>query len=194
MSSNMGSEASPDRILNAIAEYTPRHVEHADSSPAAVLILVSEREGEPHVIFTERSTHVEHHKGQICFPGGACDSADDCLETTALRETWEEIGVKPEDVRIVGQLDDMVTISNFRVTPYVGMLTTQPDYPYNISDQEVAQVVEVPLAYLMDERNMELEVRQHQGRQVLVPAFAYNGHRIWGATARILHQFIELLR
>ena len=190
----MGSEESPDRILNAIAEYTPRHVEQTDSSPAAVLILVSEREGEPHVVFTERSTHVEHHKGQICFPGGGCDDADDCLETTALRETWEEIGVRPEDVRIVGQLDDMVTISNFRVTPYVGMLTTQPDYPYTISDHEVTQVVEVPLSFLMDERNMELEVRQHQGRQVLVPAFSYNGHRIWGATARMLHQFIELLR
>ena len=167
--------------------------EHTDSSPAAVLILVSDREGEPHVVFTERTTHVEHHKGQICFPGGACDDADDCLETTALRETWEEIGVKPEDVRIVGQLDDMVTISNFRVTPYVGMLTTQPEY-LRISDHEVSQVVEVPLAFLMDERNMELEVRQHQGRQVLVPAFSYNGHRIWGATARMLHQFIELLR
>jgi hypothetical protein len=74
------------------------------------------------------------------------------------------------------------------------MMTTQPDYPYAINDHEVAQVVEVPLAFLMDERNMELEVRQHQGRQVLVPAFSYNGHRIWGATARILHQFIELLR
>jgi 8-oxo-dGTP pyrophosphatase MutT (NUDIX family) len=193
MSSNMASEA-PDRILNAIAEYTPRHVEQTDASPAAVLILVSERDGEPHVVFTERSTHLEHHKGQICFPGGGCDDADDNLETTALRETWEEIGVKPEDVRIVGQLDDMVTISNFRVTPYVGMMTTQPDYPYAINDHEVAQVVEVPLAFLMDERNMELEVRQHQGRQVLVPAFSYNGHRIWGATARMLHQFIELLR
>jgi 8-oxo-dGTP pyrophosphatase MutT (NUDIX family) len=192
MSFNMGSEESPDRILNAIAEYTPRHVENTESSPAAVLILVSDREGEPHVVFTERTTHVEHHKGQICFPGGACDDADDCLETTALRETWEEIGVRPEDVRIVGQLDDMVTISNFRVTPYVGMLTTQPEY--TISDHEVNQVVEVPLAFLMDERNMELEVRQHQGRQVLVPAFSYNGHRIWGATARMLHQFIELLR
>lgn len=190
----MVTEETPDRILNAIAEYNPRHVEQPDASPAAVLILVTDRDGEPHVVFTERTTHVEHHKGQICFPGGACDDADDSLETTALRETFEEIGVKPDDVRIVGQLDDMVTISNFRVTPYVGMLATQSDYNYTISDHEVARVVEVPLSFLMDERNMELEVRQHQGRQVLVPAFSYNGHRIWGATARILHQFIELLR
>jgi 8-oxo-dGTP pyrophosphatase MutT (NUDIX family) len=117
------------------------------------------------------------------------------LETTALRETWEEIGVKPEHVKIIGQLDDMVTISNFRVTPYVGLLdNSENDYPFCINDHEVAQVVQVPLSFLLDETNMELEVREHQGREVLVPAFSYNGHRIWGATARMLHQFIELLR
>jgi hypothetical protein len=102
--------------------------------------------------------------------------------------------VLPEHVRIVGQLDDMVTISNFRVTPYVGMLSMQLEYPFVINEQEVARVIQVPLSFLMDEKNMELEVRQHQGRDVLVPAFAYNGHRIWGATARMLHQFLELLR
>src|SRR3972149_1451659 len=143
MTYGMGSEGTPDRILNAIAESTPRHVEHPDASPAAVLILVSDREGEPHVVFTERTTHVEHHKGQICFPGGACAGADDCLETPALRETFEEIGVLPEHVRIIGQLDDMVTISNFRVTPYVGMLSMPLEYPFVINEQEVARVIEV---------------------------------------------------
>src|SRR2546422_4378074 len=147
----MGSEETPDRILNAIAEYTPRHVEHSEASPAAVLILVCDREGEPHVVFTERTTHVEHHKGQISFPGGACDEADDCLETTALRETFEEIGVVPDHVHIVGQLDDMVTVSNFRVTPYVGLLRTEFEYPFVLNDHEVARVVQVPLTFLMDE-------------------------------------------
>src|SRR6266487_2770983 len=79
----MGSEETPDRILNAIAEYTPRHVEHSEASPAAVLILVCDREGEPHVVFTERTTHVEHHKGQISLPDGACDESDESVETTA---------------------------------------------------------------------------------------------------------------
>ena len=95
---------------------------------------------------------------------------------------------------IVGQLDDMVTISNFRVTPYVGLLQAEADYPFSLNSHEVARVVQVPLSFLADEKNMELEVRQHQGREVLVPAFCYNGHRIWGATARMLHQFLELLR
>ena len=190
----MGSAEVLDRIQQALTDYTPRHVDDPAGSPAAVLILVYDREGEPHVLFTERTNHVEHHKGQISFPGGACDESDDCLETTALRETYEEIGVRPEDVRILGQLDDMVTISNFRVTPYVGTLHSEQEYEFVLNEHEVAQVVQVPMTFLMDEQNMELEVRQHNGREVLVPAFSYNGHRIWGATARMLHQFLELLR
>ena len=194
MTETMISDDILERIRQALVDYTPRRLDTPLAAPAAVLILVQDREGEPLVIFTERTNHVEHHKAQISFPGGACDEADDCLETTALRETFEEIGVLPEHVRIVGQLDDMVTISNFRVTPYVGMLSMQLEYPFVINEQEVARVIQVPLSFLMDEKNMELEVRQHQGRDVLVPAFAYNGHRIWGATARMLHQFLELLR
>jgi len=191
----MGNEELVDRVQQALIDYTPRHMDHPQAAPAAVLILLCDSAGEPHVIFTERTNHVEHHKGQMSFPGGACDEDDDGLEATALRETWEEIGVKPEHVKIIGQLDDMVTISNFRVTPYVGLLESGDfDYPFCINDHEVARVVAVPLSFLLDEKNMELEVREHQGREVLVPAFSYNGHRIWGATARMLHQFIELLR
>src|SRR5207245_11250962 len=100
----MGSEETPDRILNAIAEYTPRHTEHSEASPAAVLILVCDREGEPHIVFTERSTHVEHHKRQISCPGGACDESDGCLQTTDLRATFEAIRVRPAHVWMVAQL------------------------------------------------------------------------------------------
>jgi 8-oxo-dGTP pyrophosphatase MutT (NUDIX family) len=190
----MGTEELLDRIESALADYNPRRLDHPTASAAAVLILIHPNDGEPHVVFTERTNHVEHHKGQMSFPGGACDDGDDCSETTALRETWEEIGVEQTHVRIIGSLDDMLTISNFRVTPWVGVLEQLTPYPYSINDHEVAQVVEVPISFLLEEGNMELEVRQHQGREVLVPAFSYNGHRIWGATARMLHQLIELLR
>jgi 8-oxo-dGTP pyrophosphatase MutT (NUDIX family) len=183
-----------ERVESALSDYTPRKIEHPSAAAAAVLILLHPREGDAHVVFTERTNHVEHHKGQMSFPGGACDDGDDCSETTALRETWEEIGVKKDHVRLIGSLDDMVTISNFRVTPFVGVLEYEESYPYRINDQEVAKVVEVPLTFLMEDGNMELEVREHQGREVLVPSFSYNGHRIWGATARMLHQLVELLR
>lgn len=195
----MTADETFDRVRQALTEYVPRRLEHPTATPAAVLILVYERNGEAHVLFTERTEQVEHHKGQISFPGGACDQEDEELTATALRETYEEIGVRPEEVEIVGQLDEMVTISNFWVTPYVGILDVgildaESEYPFVLNRQEVAQVVQVPLSYLLDEQNMELEVRQHQGREVLVPAFSYNGHRVWGATARMLHQLIELLR
>ena len=194
MSVLMGSDELLDRVQSALADYNPRKVEHPSAAPAAVLILIHDIDGEPRVLFTERTNHVEHHKGQMSFPGGACDDTDDCSETTALRETWEEIGVKQDHVRLIGSLDDMITVSNFRVTPYVGLLEHNHPYPYVINDEEVAKVVEVPLSYLMEEGNMELEVREHQGREVLVPAFSYDGHRIWGATARMLHQLVELMR
>jgi 8-oxo-dGTP pyrophosphatase MutT (NUDIX family) len=194
MSVLMGSDELVERVEQALADYTPRKIDMPTASAAAVLVLIHPRSGEPNVIFTERTNHVEHHKGQMSFPGGACDDADGGCEDTALRETQEEIGVEREHVRLIGCLDDMVTISNFRVTPCVGVLEFEGVYPYKINDHEVARVVEVPLSFLLEEGNMELEVREHQGREVLVPAFSYDGHRIWGATARMLHQLIELLR
>lgn len=189
----MATEEWLDRTRAALADYAPRRIECGDATPAAILILVYDRDGEAHVLFTERTHQVEHHKGQISFPGGASDEADDGLATTALRETSEEIGVQPEDVEIVGELDEMLTISNFRVTPFVGILTTNSDYPFVLNTQEVERVVQVPLPHLMDESNLELEVREHKGKQVLVPAYTYEKHRIWGATARMLKQFLDLL-
>jgi 8-oxo-dGTP pyrophosphatase MutT (NUDIX family) len=191
----MTADELSERVQQALTDYTPRHLDHPEAASAAVLLLITDRDGEPHVVFTERTNDVEHHKGQMSFPGGAADDCDDSLAATALRETYEEIGVLPEHVRVVGQLDEMLTISNFRVTPFVGLVGGQSfDYPFVLNEHEVATVVQVPLSFLLEEQNMELEVRQHQGREVLVPAFSYNGHRIWGATARMLHQFIELLR
>src|SRR3972149_3993297 len=182
-----------ERTRQALADYIPQRLESSDATPAAILILVYDRDGEAHVVFTERTHQVEHHKGQISFPGGTCDDGDDSLETTALRETAEEIGVQPEDVELIGQLDEMLTISNFRVTPYVGILKADFEYPFVANSHEVAQVGQVPLPHLMDEQNMELEVRQHKGKQLLVPAYTYQDHRIWGATARMLRQFLELI-
>ena len=189
----MAADEWLERTRQALTEYIPHRLDGGNATPAAILILIYDLDGEAHILFTERTHRVEHHKGQISFPGGACDESDDCMETTALRETAEEIGVLPEHVEVIGQLDDMLTISNFLVTPYVGVLKTNSEYPFVINHHEVVEVVQVPLSHLLDDRNMELEVRQFKGKQVLVPAYTYEGHRIWGATARMLHQFLELL-
>jgi 8-oxo-dGTP pyrophosphatase MutT (NUDIX family) len=188
------------RARRALAGHRPQRLE-ATGAPAAVLLLVCERDGEPHLLFTERTHEVEHHKGEISFPGGACDDADADLRATALRETFEEIGVRPEDVEVIGSLDDFLTITDFRVTPSVGILRpggrpsgrTPTPYLFQVHPGEVASIIEVPLRHLLDHRNMELELRQWKGKAVLVPAYTYGRHRIWGATARILQQLLDLL-
>src|SRR4030042_3379015 len=100
----MAADECSERPRQALAEYIPHRLEAADATAAAILILIYDRDGEAHILFTERTHRVEHHKGQISFPGGACDESDDCMETTALRETAEEIGVQPRSEEHTSEL------------------------------------------------------------------------------------------
>ncbi len=160
---------------------------------AAVLLPLYEANGDLHILFTRRSELVEHHKGQISFPGGAFDATDPDLRFTAVRETWEEIGVATDHVEVIGQLDEMVTVSNFLVRPFVGRITQPAPYPFVHSEIEVAEILEVPLDHLRDESNLVAEPRIYQGRQIIAYSFHWRDHVIWGATARILKQFLELI-
>lgn len=175
-----------------LAGHEPRRIERPDAMPAAVLVPLIHHGGSDRVILTVRSYDVEHHKGQISFPGGAVHAADADLATTALRETWEEIGVRPEDVEVFGQLDDIVTISNFVVAPFVGVVRGGP-YEFVPNPLEVAEVIEPPIAHLLDPSNLVWEERVGVDTVVRSPAYLYEGHRIWGATARMLHGFLALL-
>ena len=116
--------------------------------PAAVLILLYDKSGEPHVLLNKRSQLVEHHKGEISFPGGGRDPEDADFLATALRETHEEMGVEPGDVSVIGELDDVVTRTDFCVRVYVG--TIPYPYPFKPLPREVAEVLEVPMSSLMD--------------------------------------------
>ena len=142
-------------------------------------------------MLTKRTETVEYHKGQICFPGGARHEADRDLRNTALRETFEEVGVDPDDVRVLGELDSMSTVSsNFLITPYVGVIP----YPYEfrVSDDEIKSLIEVPISALRDENNYREEAYDLDGKILIGIVFEYQGDVIWGATARILRQLIEL--
>lgn len=191
-----GTRAAPRcfiaRSRARLAGYEPRRRHAPDKMPAAVLVPLLHVRGHDRVLLIVRSFDVEHHKGQISFPGGAVHAADADPQTTALRETWEEVGVRPEGVEIIGQLDDMITISNFVVTPFVGVLTEAP-YDYAPSPVEVAEVIEPPIAHLLDPANMVWEEREAGSRPLRSPAYLFQGHRIWGATARMLHEFLSLL-
>jgi 8-oxo-dGTP pyrophosphatase MutT (NUDIX family) len=181
------------RSRAALAGYTPRLIGNTGFTPAAVLLLLAGVAEDARVVLTVRSHDVEHHKGQISFPGGAVHPADDGLATTALRETWEEIGVKPDDVDVIGQLDDIVTISNFVVTPFVGILRKPLPFEYAASPIEVGEVIEPPLAELLAPGTLIWEELGDSATARRAPAYHWRGYRIWGATGRMLHGFLTLL-
>jgi 8-oxo-dGTP pyrophosphatase MutT (NUDIX family) len=182
-----------DLIRKSLDARTPLHLDEPSLARAAVLLPLYDSNGEPHVLFTVRSELVEHHKGQISFPGGAHDPGDGNLAHTAIRETFEEIGVAMEHVEIMGQLDEMITVSNFLVRPFVGRITQPGPYPFAHSEIEVAEILEVPLAHLRNEANVIVEPRVYQGREIMAYSYRFRHHLIWGATARILKQFLDLL-
>lgn len=135
---------------------------------------------------------MEYHKGQICFPGGAQNKSDPDLKQTALRETYEEIGVHPEDVEILGMLDKMGTLtSNFLVTPFVGIIPHP--YKFRINKSEIEELIEIPLSSLAEKESYRGENYVVDGVARVGGIFEYKGKTIWGATARILKQFLELI-
>ena len=133
---------------------------------------------------------MEVHKGQLSFPGGAWDKGDEDLLATAFRESFEEIGLRPEDIELLGELDDVETlVSNFVITPFVAAIP----YPYEfkINQREVEELVEVPLSVFLDQNNFSEELLQGKGETVVSYSYRYKDHVIWGATARILKQFLD---
>jgi 8-oxo-dGTP pyrophosphatase MutT (NUDIX family) len=160
--------------------------------PAAVLVLIYPKAGVEHLLLTMRTEIVEHHKGQISLPGGGVHGDDLDLEATALRETFEEVGILPDDVEVLGRLDDVVTVSNFRVTPVVGLLREAPS-GFTPSPFEVAEVIEVPVAHLLDPANCIEERRERNGVVSVASAYEFDGYLVRGVTARILRGFLDLL-
>jgi len=176
------------KILNA---RNRRIIENPPFARAAVLVPLFKKGGDCHIIFTKRTDTVRYHKGEISFPGGVYDEGDLELKRTALREAFEEIGLKENDVQIIGVLDDIVTITQFIVTPFIGLLPYP--YPFKLSSIEIAELIEVPMAALLDEDCFsEREIIRGTGKEV-VYAYQYENHIIWGATARILKQFLDLI-
>ena len=147
---------------------------------------------DPAACFAQRDQCAAHHKGQICFPGGTPDEGDGDLVATAVRESDEEIGLKPEDVEMLGKLDDMITMSSMRIiTPFVASIP----YPYEfrINPSEVEEMVEVPISALLEKGNFWEESVSFEGRPFTAYFFRYRDWVIYGATAVILRRFLDLL-
>lgn len=180
-------------IRERVTAYRPRQIEAEGRPRAAVLLLLYNKGGQQHLLFTRRTDLVEHHKGQISFPGGAADPEDRDLRETALRETYEELGIAPEDVDIFGPLDDWITVSNFVVTPFAGAITRPAPYPFHQNHFEVAELLEVPILHLQNDSNVVSEWRRINGQDILTYTYRWGDHLIWGVTARMLKHFLDLL-
>jgi 8-oxo-dGTP pyrophosphatase MutT (NUDIX family) len=163
----------------------------AASTPAAVLIPVIAHPGGLTVLFTQRTTHLKSHAGQVSFPGGRVEPGDASAEFTALREAQEEIGLSPDRVEILARLPDYRTRTGFRVTPVVGLVT--PPLELAPDPREVESVFEVPLAFLLDPANRERRTREFQGMTVGYYVFDYQDRVIWGATAGMLVNLYRML-
>ena len=157
---------------------------------AAVLAPVLTRDGEGHVLFTKRTEHLTDHPGQMSFPGGGREPEDDDLLATALREASEEVGLDPAEAEVVGHLDDIRTVTDYRVRPFVGRV---PDREYRPRDEdEVAEVAVLPVAGLVDPDNYESERRDHPHYgEIRLHFFRVGGYTVWGATANMLVQLLE---
>jgi len=177
--------------LGRVADRSPSRVTEAPDD-AAVLVPVADRDDGPHILFTRRADHLGEHPGQMSFPGGGREPEDVGVLGTALREASEEIGLDPVEVEVVGPLDDIRTITGYAVSPFVGRV---PDRTYDPDEREVAEVVWLSLDALTDPTNYAVETRDHpaEGR-VVVHYFRVDGYTVWGATARILTQFLALAR
>lgn len=165
----------------------------APRRPAAVLVgFYPDPAHGMSLVFTKRTGHLNHHGGQISFPGGGREKADQTLEQTALREAWEEIGLRPHDVEPWGRLGDLPTVgSPFVVTPVTGLIPFP--YEFKLNAYEVERLIIAPLAHLMDPANFFTSVKELGGLKYQAHEYKVGDDIIWGATARILANLISLI-
>lgn len=159
--------------------------------PAAVLVPLIDRPDELTVLFTQRTSHLAHHAGQVSFPGGHIEPDDSGPAETALRETEEEVGLDRRHVQLVGHLDNYVTRTGFVVAPIVGIVS--PPFVLRPDPHEVAEVFEVPLSFLLDRQNHHRCSAEFEGVTRYFWAMPYGRHYIWGATAGMLVNMCDIL-
>ena len=172
-------------------DLNPGFDNHPEQRPAAVLAPIIKRAGGWTMLFTERSVETPAHPGQISFPGGRVQASDGGAVDTALRETFEEVGLAPSFIEPLGAWDRYDTITGYRVTPIAALV--EPGFDLKLDPREVAGVFEAPLDFLMNPANHEVREAQWQGRTRYYYVMPYEGHNIWGATAGMVRALWERL-
>jgi 8-oxo-dGTP pyrophosphatase MutT (NUDIX family) len=172
-----------DLLRERLKHHTPLEIPSKLTLRASVVMPLY-RDGEDYfLILTRRTSLVKSHPGEISFPGGMFESVDGDSKTTALRECWEEIGVKQEHIDVIGRLDDERTLTGFVITPFIGIIPFP--YPFRLSESEVAYLIHLPLKFLAGAEPV-IEQVEYGGEVKGIHALYYRGERIWGATCRLL--------
>ena len=171
------------RLKQALSLRQKRHVVAASRVSAAVLLPIYHKWGQYYILLTKRTEKVKEHKGQICFPGGAYQERDGTLINTALRECAEEIGLKADDIEVLGELDDTITVtSSYIVSPFVGFIPGP--HVLKVDQREAEEIIEIPISTLLNKDCLREETKIIDGEAVPLYFYHYQGRVIWGATGR----------
>jgi 8-oxo-dGTP pyrophosphatase MutT (NUDIX family) len=184
-----------ERIAAALARRKAKPMPDlgAGSRTAAVLVPIFFKHGEATLLFTKRASHVRYHRGHVSFPGGVVDRRDRSPKHAALRESWEEIGLVPDDVRVLGPLDDSMTCAPpFVIYPFVGAIPSP--YPFRINAREVEKIIEVPLAAFLPADALTDWNYGTLSEERYFPEFHVEGELIWGTTASIVANLLGILK
>ena len=171
--------------------YRPLSLPGLALKEASVLIPLFSRAGVPQILFTKRTESLRNHAGQISFPGGARDESDSTPLHAALRETQEEVGIPAAQVAVLGLLDEIPTITQFRVLPFVGVIPS--DFAYVANPGEIEEIIEVPIAHLLKPEVHRMQMWAVSGREREIHFYDYGHHVIWGATARMLRNLLQIV-
>jgi len=179
------------RLKQALSQRQKHRIVDTNRVPSAVLVPIFYKQGEYCILFTKRTERVKDHKGQISFPGGAYEEQDGTLLNTALRECTEEIGLPAEAVEVLGELDDMLTITtDYLISPFVAAIPWP--YQLKVDPIEVKEIIEVPISALLDKDCLRQETDPLNDGNIFGYFYYYSERIIWGATARILNQFLDI--
>jgi 8-oxo-dGTP pyrophosphatase MutT (NUDIX family) len=180
------------RLRQALSHRQKLYISDPRRVSSAVLIAIYRKQGQPHILFIQRTDRVKDHKGQISFPGGAYEDGDENLLQTALREATEEVGLMTEDVEVLGELDDFRTIgSNYVISPFIAKIPWP--YQFKVDGWETEEIIEVPISVLLDKSNVRRSKDFLEGEEIDQYYYHYQDKVIWGATARILKQLLDIL-
>lgn len=172
-----------EQLARRLAQYNPRELT-LDYPEAGILVPVTDNATEPQIIFTQRAAHLKTHRGQVAFPGGKRDLEDATLLDTALRESWEEIGLQRGDVRVLGKLSQVVSRYGIVVTPFVGLVPEGTAFEPNL--EELDSVFKVPISFFLEDRRLRTDTLSFLNYTLYVPCYEWQGYHIWGMSAIVL--------